>query len=135
MKKLFIAVALLTASAAFARSPGANVYIKPNQDGFAPTIIAAFFKKHAPVEVVTNPKLAQYEVDYSLIRGKTILAGPYYDVGKVGLTVSFTVTDRSSGTVIYSYTVHKAGYGSSQFQAAAEAFAKHWKYWTQHRGE
>jgi hypothetical protein len=119
------------------------VYVKPNPDGFASTITAALLKKGTPVQVVTDPKFAQYEVDYSLFRKKGnrgaqvaagVLAGAWW-VGRASDTVSFTVADLTSRTVVYSYTVHKAGNGSRQFQSSAEAFAKHWKHWVEHKGK
>jgi hypothetical protein len=143
MKKVFTVLSFILASTAFGQSPGAIVYVKSNPDGFAPAVAAAILKKGTPVQVVTNPKDAGYEVSYSLLskkgnRGAQVAAGVLVGawwIGRASVTVSFVVTDLQTGAVVYSYTVHKAGGGSSQFQRAAEAFAKHWKHWIEHKGK
>ncbi|MGH9404599.1 MAG: hypothetical protein ACRD3D_02045 [Terriglobia bacterium] len=145
MRKFIAVFAFFVASAsvAFPQTQGAKVYINPGPDGFASAVAAALLKKGTPVEVMTSPTAAQYEVSYSLLskqgnRGAQVaagvLAGAWW-VGRASVTVSFTVADLTSNQIVYSYTVHKAANGSKQFQSAAEAFAKHWSHWIEHTGK
>lgn len=131
---------------ALAQTPGSKVYIAPPPQGtqdFGPAITAAVLKKGTPVTIVTDKKIADYEVDYVLTSKKGsrgaqvaagVLAGAWW-VGRASASASFQVTDLKNSTVVYSYTVHKTGTGQHQFQSAAEAFAKHWKNWINHKGK
>lgn len=128
------------------QTTGAKVYIAPPPQGtqdFGPAIAAAVVKKGTPVTIVTDKKAADYEVDYVLTskngnKGAQVaaglLAGAWW-VGEASASASFQVQDLKTSTVVYSYTVHKAGEGQHQFQSTAEAFAKHWKNWIEHTGK
>ena len=122
------------------------MYVAPALQGaqdFGPAIAAAVLKKGTPVTIVTDKKMAAYEIDYTLDSQKGnkgaqvaagVLAGAWW-VGRASDTASFQVTDLKTSAVVYSYTVHKAGEGQKQFQSSAEAFAKHWKNWINHTGK
>jgi len=146
-KTIFSVIAFLIFSLpAYSQTPGSKVYIAPAPQGtadFGPAITAAVLKKGTPVTIVTDKKLADYEIDYTLEskkgnRGAQVaaiaLTGAWW-VGRASASASFQVTDLKTSAVIYSYTVHKAGGSQSQFQSAAEAFAKHWKNWINHKGK
>lgn len=129
-----------------AQTAGSKVYIAPppqDTQDFGPAITAAVLKKGTPVTIVTDKKIADYEIDYVLTSkngnkgaqvAAGVLAGAWW-VGRASASASFQVTNLKSSTVVYSYTVHKAGEGQKQFQSAAEAFAKHWKNWINHTGK
>jgi hypothetical protein len=129
-----------------AQTAGSKVYVAPALQGaqdFGPAIAAAVLKKGTPVTIVTDKKMAAYEIDYTLDSQKGnkgaqvaagVLAGAWW-VGRASDTASFQVTDLKTSAVVYSYTVHKAGEGQKQFQSSAEAFAKHWKNWINHTGK
>ncbi|MGB6876218.1 MAG: hypothetical protein WBD87_09310 [Candidatus Acidiferrales bacterium] len=131
---------------AHAQTPGSKVYIALPPQGtedFGPAITAAVIKKETPVTIVTDKKAADYEIDYVLTSkngnkgaqvAAGVLAGAWW-IGEASASASFQITDLKTSTVVYSYTVHKAGEGQHQFQSAAEAFAKHWKNWIDHKGK
>ncbi|MGB7562298.1 MAG: hypothetical protein WBL99_12580 [Candidatus Acidiferrales bacterium] len=114
------------------------------QSDFGPAIAAASLKKNVPITIVTDKKIADYEIDYSStskkgnayaqVAGAALVPGGWA-IGRGSTSASFQVKDLRTSSVIYSYTVHKAGNDQHDFQSAAEAFAKHWKNWINHTGK
>ncbi len=103
---------------------------KAKQVDFGSAISAALLKKNVPVTVVTDKNKAQWAI-------KSVSAQKEDSTGtKVAKVVAFgvfagsftqfegtiQVIDQQSTAVLYAYNIKK-----SNFQSAAEAFAKHFK--------
>lgn len=101
---------------------------RESRGDFGMAIVAALQKKKVPVLVVTDPTKADYVIQHSSTRdeegtGTKIARLAFGGWGSgVKFEGTFMVIDQESTVAVFSYNVKK-----SNFQSAAESFAKNFK--------
>ena len=139
MSRILISLVLLASTALAAETP--RVYIEPSQTAdasnakdkakhldFSSALAAALMKKEVPVLVVTDPGKAQWTIrsvssqreDSTGTKVAKLAFG--FGGGFTHFEGSIQVIDNENSAILYAYNVKK-----SNFQSAAEAFAKHFK--------
>lgn len=136
MKTPIIALAVLTSMTLYAQEKN-RVYLDPN-DPFSAYFSSALEKKNVPVVVTTDPKLADYTVQFkttdgngSILQGiTTAVTRGSWDSGAFN-EVSMRVIDNKSKDVTFSYTCKKNDrytiVDAQKPTSVAECLAKHWK--------
>jgi len=107
-----------------------NAKDKAKQVDFGSALAAAILKKQVPVTVVTDKSKAKWTIqsvsaqkeDSTGTKVTKILAFGAFAGSFTRFSGTIQVVDNESSAVIYAYSVKK-----SNFQSAAEAFAKHFK--------
>src|SRR6266581_7269670 len=103
---------------------------KAKQVDFGTALAAALVKKEVPVTVVTDKSKANWTIqsvssqreDSTGTKVTKILAFGAFAGSFTQFSGTIQVVDNESSAVIYAYSIKK-----SNFQSAAEAFAKHFK--------
>lgn len=104
----------------------APVWIDPS-DQNSSYLEAAVLKKHTPVAFTTDKSKADYVATLSADEKKgSVARAVFLGAANSGArnTMSLTVSDVKTGTVVFSYTCQKNGEGSG-IQGVAECLAKH----------
>jgi hypothetical protein len=107
-----------------------NAKDKAKQVDFGSALAAAIVKKKVPVTVVTDKSKSKWTIqsvsaqkeDSTGTKAMKILAFGAFAGSFTQFSGTIQVVDNESSAVIYAYNVKK-----SNFQSAAEAFAKHFK--------
>jgi hypothetical protein len=139
MKRIFVALMLVTTTAAAADRPlvyieasethdGSNSRDKAKQIDFGASITAALVKKQVPVTVVIDASKSQWTIrsvssqreDSTGTKVAKLAFGGFGSGGFTKFEGSIQVIDNATSGVLFAYSVKKGN-----FQSAAEAFAKH----------
>jgi len=105
---------------------GAKVYLAP-MGGFEVYLAAAFEKKRVPVEIVADRAQANFVIAGVSESQKAGWAKMVFErSAQSAEEASITVTDASTGKVVYAYAVNKGNSWRGK-QSSAEACAKHFK--------
>jgi hypothetical protein len=110
---------------------GSNSATKGRQIDFGSALAAALAKKDVGVVVVTNPSKAQWVITSTSSQQEDSTGTKVAKLAFCGILCggytrfegTIQVTDMESSAILYAYNVKK-----SNFQSAAEAFAKHFKH-------
>ena len=111
-----------------------SVYIEP-QNGFETYVAAAIAKKKVPIDVVTDParatynlKVAPVEIRQESTGGKIARCRFAYCAGIEDKgNVAVQLIETNSSKMVWAYSVNKQKGGSKNQQSMAEAIAKHFK--------
>jgi hypothetical protein len=106
---------------------GARIFIAPVENGFENYLAAGIEKKKVPVSVVTDRKLADYELSAVAETEKAGWAKMLFmgtDASKEQAGIK--ITNLKTQEVVFAYAVHKSSSMRGK-QSAAEACAKHLK--------
>lgn len=139
MKKFSLVGVLLFTSLSSAQLSRPAVYIEP-QNGFETYLAAAMGKKGVPVDVVTDPTKASYvlksaavDIQKESTGGKVARCLFLYCAGIEDKgTVSVQLIETSSSKELWAYSVNKQRGGKNE-QSMAEAVAKHFKEFLEHK--
>src|SRR5579864_3472981 len=140
MKKVGLFLTLFLAVSSFAQGARPAVYLEP-QNGFETYLAAAMAKKKVPVDIVTDQTKATYvlksapvEIKQESTGGKIARCLFAYCAGIEDKgNVSVQVLEVTSSKMIWAYSVNKQRSGSKNEQAMAEAVAKHFKEFLEHK--
>jgi hypothetical protein len=140
MKKLALAAFLAISLAAVAQTSRPSVYIEP-QNGFETYLAAAMAKKHVPADIVTDAKQATYvlksapvEIKQESTGGKIARCLFAYCAGIEDKgSVSVQLVEVGSSKMMWAYSVNKQRGGGKNQQSMAEAVAKHFKEFLEHK--
>lgn len=131
---------LLSSAAGFAQLARPSVYIEP-QNGFETYLAAAMAKKKVPVDVVADQTKATYVLKAAPVEIKSESTGEKLArcafASCMGIedkgTVSVQLIETTSTKVLWAYSVNKQRMGSKDEQSMAEAVAKHFKDFVEHK--
>ena len=142
MKKLALAafLAISLATIAVAQTSRPSVYIEP-QNGFETYLAAAMAKKHVPADIVTDATKATYvlkaapvEIKQESTGGKIARCLFAYCAGIEDKgSVSVQLVEVGSSKMMWAYSVNKQRGGGKNQQSMAEAVAKHFKEFLEHK--
>jgi hypothetical protein len=140
MKKLALAAFLAISLAAVAQTSRPSVYIEP-QNGFETYLAAAMAKKHVPADIVTDATKATYvlkaapvEIKQESTGGKIARCLFAYCAGIEDKgSVSVQLVEVGSSKMMWAYSVNKQRGGDKNQQSMAEAVAKHFKEFLEHK--
>ena len=140
MKKLALAAFLAVSFTLVAQTSRPSVYIEP-QNGFETYLAAAMAKKHVPADIVTDATKATYvlkaapvEIKQESTGGKIARCLFAYCAGIEDKgSVSVQLVEVGSSKMMWAYSVNKQRGGGKNQQSMAEAVAKHFKEFLEHK--
>jgi len=124
---LAMAIAFAATATLAQQEKGTPVWIDP-ADQNSSYLQAAVLRKHTPVTFTTDKAKADYIAVLVADEKKgSVARAVFLGAANSGArnTMSLTVSDVKSSSVVFSYTCQKNGEGSG-IQGAAECLAKHW---------
>jgi hypothetical protein len=140
VKKIALFVTLLASMTCLAQTVRPTVYLEP-QNGFETYLAAAMAKKNVAVDIVTDATKATYvlksapvEIKQESTGGKIARCLFAYCAGIEDKgSVSVQLVDVGSSKMIWAYSVNKQRGGNKNQQSMAEAVAKHFKEFLDHK--